>query len=76
MKNEKVYNFKYKNSIFYTAHSIWKSPKKRIQHCERSELRLHFEGTNFVKNAKNGQFGDFFENLKLAVKQCYPTGHF
>ena len=23
-----------------------KSPKSRIQHCERSELRLHFEWTN------------------------------
>ena len=21
-------------------------------------------------------FGDFFENLKLAVKQCYQTGQF
>ena len=29
----------------------------------------------FTKNAKNGQFGDFFENLKHVVKQCYQIGH-
>ena len=42
--------------------------KSRIQHCEHSELRLHF-----IKNAKNGAFWRVFENLKLAVKQCYQT---
>ena len=25
---------------------------------------------------ENGQFWRVFENLKLAVKQCYQTGHF
>ena len=29
-----------------------------------------------IKNAKNGQFWRVFENLKLAVKQCYQTGQF
>ena len=33
-------------------------------------------GQKLIKNAKNGQFGYFFENLKLAIKQCYQTGHF
>ena len=33
-------------------------------------------GQKFIKNAKNGQFWRVFENLKLAVKQCYQTGHF
>ena len=28
--------------------------KSLIQLCERSELRLHFEWTKVVKNAKNG----------------------
>ena len=28
----------------------------------------------FIKIAKNGPFGRVFENLKLAVKQCYQTG--
>ena len=29
-----------------------------------------------IKNAKNGPFWQVFENLKLAVKQCYQTGQF
>ena len=33
-------------------------------------------GKKFIKNAKNGPFCRFFENLKLAVKQCYQTGQF
>ena len=30
-------------------------------------------GQKFIINAKNGQFGRAFKNLKLAVKQCYQT---
>ena len=30
-------------------------------------------GQKFIKN---GRFWRVFENLKLAVKQCYQTGHF
>ena len=33
-------------------------------------------GQKFIKNAQNGQFWRVFENLKLAVKQCYQTGQF
>ena len=33
-------------------------------------------GQKLIKNAKNGQFWQVFENLKLAVKQCYQTGQF
>ena len=47
-----------------------------MQHCERSELRLHFELTKEIKNAKNSPFWRVFENLKFAVKQCYQTGQF
>ena len=51
--------------------------KSLIQHCERSELRLHFEWTKVkLKNAKNGPIWRVFENLKLAVKQSYQTGQF
>ena len=31
-------------------------------------------GKKLIKNAKNGPFWRVFENLKLAVKQCYQTG--
>ena len=43
--------------------------KSLIQHCYAYIL----SGQKLIKNAKNGQF---FENLKLAVKQCYQTGQF
>ena len=33
-------------------------------------------GQQLIKNAKNGTFWRVFENLKLAVKQCYQTGQF
>ena len=33
-------------------------------------------GQKFIKNAKNNPFWRVFENLKLAVKQCYQTGQF
>ena len=33
--------------------------KSLIQHCERSELRLHL-----IKNAKNGQFGEFLKKTE------------
>ena len=33
-------------------------------------------GQKFIKIAKNGPFWGVFENLKLAVKQCYQTKQF
>ena len=33
-------------------------------------------GQKLIKNAKNSSFWRVFENLKLAVKQCYQTGQF
>ena len=33
-------------------------------------------GKKLIKNAKKGPFWRVFENLKLAVKQCYHTGQF
>ena len=33
-------------------------------------------GQKLIKNAKNGPFGEFLKNLKLAVKQCYQKVNF
>ena len=41
--------------------------KSRIQHCERSELRLHFEWKKFIKNGKNCRFGEFLKNATFWV---------
>ena len=50
--------------------------KSLIQHCERSELRLHFEWTKVNQKCQKWLNLASFENLKLPVKQCYQTGHF
>ena len=47
-----------------------------IQQCERSELRLHFEWTKVHWKCPKWFICEFFENLKLAVKQCYQRGPF
>ena len=36
----------------------------------------NMSGQKFIKNAKNGPFWRVFDNLNLAVKQCYQTGQF
>ena len=46
-------------------------PKSRIQHCERSELYLHFEWTKVHQKCHKWPIWRVFENLKLAVTQCY-----
>ena len=33
-------------------------------------------GQKLIKNAKIGPFWRVFENLKVAIKQCYQTGQF
>ena len=51
--------------------------KSRIQYCERREQCLHFECTKVhQKCQKILHFSEFLKKLKLAVKQCYQTGHF
>ena len=45
--------------------------KSLIQHCERSELRLHFEWTKVNQKCRNGPLRKVSENLKIAIKQCY-----
>ena len=67
--------------IVFTAsqnYTVFKNHRKSlIQHYERSELRLQFEWTkSSLKMPKMFHFGEVFENLKLAVKQCYQTGQF
>ena len=33
-------------------------------------------GQKLIKNVENSEFWRLFENLKVAVKQCYQVGHF
>ena len=41
-----------------------------------SEASYVLSGQKLIKNAKKCPFWRVFENLKLAVKQCYQTGKF
>ena len=46
--------------------------KSRIQHCERSELRLHFQWTKLIKNAKNSPFWRVFWKPKACGQTVLP----
>ena len=43
--------------------------------CEASYIYI-LSGQKLIKNVKNCPFLRVFENLKLAVNQCYHTGQF
>ena len=69
--------------IFYPHHNlamlhgVWKSQKKvSFNIASEASYVYILSGQKLIKNAKNGPFRRFFENLKLAVKQCYQTGQF
>ena len=63
-------------------------PVSRLPQCLKITEKVSFDiaseasyfynlsGQKLIKNAKNGPFLRVFENMKLAVKQCYQTGHF
>ena len=49
-----------------------KHRKSHIQHIVSEANYVHIlSGQKFIRNA---QFGEFFKNVKLAVKQCYQAG--
>ena len=57
---------------------FWKRGREFVTFNIASEASyVHIlSGQKFIKKAKNGPFWRVFENLKLAVKQCYQTGQF
>ena len=59
-------------------HSVWKTTEKVSFYNIASEASYVYilSGQKLIKNAKNGPYWRVFENLKLAVKQCYQTGQF
>ena len=69
-----------KVSIFAVIYSY----SRRLKIIEKVSFNIVSEasyvyilsGQKFIENAKNGSFWRVFENLKLAVKQCYQTVQF
>ena len=72
----------------WSHYTVLKSGLKSLTQCLKITEKVAFyiaseasyvyilSGQKLIKNATNGQFWRFFENLMLAVKQCYQTGHF
>ena len=59
------------------GHGVWKSQKKVSFNIASEASYVYISSEQkLIKNAKNGPFWRVFENLKLAVKQCYQTGQF
>ena len=55
----------------------WKITEKvSFNIASEASYIYNLSGQKLIKNAKNGPFWRVFENLKLAVKQCYQTGQF
>ena len=62
---------------FLSKHGVWKSQKKSHFYIASEASYVYIlSGQKLIKNAKNAPFWRVFENLKLAVKQCYQTGQF
>ena len=59
-----------------SVQGVWKSQKVSFNIASEASYVYILSGQKFIKNAKNGSFWRVFENLKLAVKQCYQTGRF
>ena len=57
------------------VHGVWKS-QFSINIASEASYDYILSGQKLIKNAKNGSFWRVFENLKLAVKQCYQKGQF
>ena len=65
------------SQIDHNCHGVWKSQKKShsILRAKRATFTFWVDKSS-LKMPKMVHFGEFFENLKLAVKQSYQTGQF
>ena len=58
-------------------HGVWKLQiKVSFNIASEGSYVYILSGQKSIKKAKNSRLGRVFENLMLAVKQCYQTGHF
>ena len=70
VKSENSHSLKEENKMITSCTEFENHRKSLIQHCERSELCLHFEWTKVNQKCQK------LSILELAVKQCYQTGQF
>ena len=77
VKNKIIYFLPEYSKETLRVHGVWKSQKKSHSTLPAKRATFTFlSGQKLIKNAKNDPFWRVFENLKLAVKQCYQTGQF
>ena len=65
-----------KRIISYSSRCLKITEKVSFTIASEASYVYILSGQMLIKNAKNGPFWRVFENLKLAVKQCYQTGQF
>ena len=62
--------------ILQGARCLKNTEKVSLNNSNEASYVYILSGQKLIKKAKNGPFWWTFENLKLAVKYCYQTGHF
>ena len=62
--------------LMHTAQWLKITEKVSFKIASEASYAYILCGQKLIKNAKNGQFWQAFENLQLAVKQYYQTCHF
>ena len=63
-------------SLLFRAQCLKITEKVAFNIASEASYVYILSGQKLIKNAKKRQFWRVFENLKLAVKQCYQTGQF
>ena len=64
----------WKKRLLYTTRCLKITEKVSFNIASEASYVYILSGQKLIKNVKNGPFWRVFENLKLAVKQCYQTG--
>ena len=76
LKNQKKNSFQKTKKIIIIPRCLKITEKVSFNIASEASYIYILSGQKFIKKAKNGPFWRVFENLKLAVKQCYQTGQF
>ena len=64
------------NQGFHRSRCLKITEKVSFNIASEASYVYILSGQKLIKNAKNGPIWRIFENLKLAVKQCYQTAQF
>ena len=74
--SNKVVRYFYATVVSTVAQCLKITEKVSFNIASEASYVYILSGQKLIKNAKNGPLWRVFENLMLAVKQCYQTGQF